>query len=145
RVFAEDGVGLRERACCAHREVIHVSDRRADDDEAAATLIHHRAKIIWRGSGIDSLNHLFADSLPIVERRSTPDLMTNGINPVGYHARVTMLLAAVLIAASQAQGALLDFVAASVNDDAIAESDVRKAMAVSPMRPQTGETPQAYR
>src|SRR5262249_38278858 len=79
------------------------------------------------------------------ERRSTHDSMTNGINPVGYHARVTMLLAAVLIAASQAQGALLDFVAASVNDDAIAESDVRKAMAVSPMRPQTGETPQAYR
>jgi len=47
--------------------------------------------------------------------------------------------------ASMTQGVVLDFVAASVNDDAIAESDVRKAMAVSPMRPQTGETPQAYR
>src|SRR5215468_12276965 len=47
--------------------------------------------------------------------------------------------------ASMPQGAVLDFVAASVNDDAIAESDVRRAMAVSPMRPQAGESPQAYR
>jgi len=58
---------------------------------------------------------------------------------------VTWLLPLLLFAAPAAQGTLLDFIAASVNDDAIAESDVRKAMAVSPMRPQTGETPQAYR
>jgi parvulin-like peptidyl-prolyl isomerase len=64
---------------------------------------------------------------------------------LGYHQRVSFLLPLLLIAAAPAQGTLLDFVAASVNDDAIAESDVRKAMAVSPIRPQSGETPQAYR
>jgi len=49
------------------------------------------------------------------------------------------------MASPQAQSAVLDFVAASVNDNAIAESDVRKAMALSPMRPEEGEAPQAYR
>jgi parvulin-like peptidyl-prolyl isomerase len=58
---------------------------------------------------------------------------------------VTFSLPALLITASLAQGAVLDFVAASVNDIAITESEVRKAMAVSALRPEAGETAEAYR
>jgi len=44
-----------------------------------------------------------------------------------------------------ASSAVLDFVAACVNDNATTESEVRKAMAVSALRPEAGESPQAYR
>jgi parvulin-like peptidyl-prolyl isomerase len=50
-----------------------------------------------------------------------------------------------LMAAVPAAQGVLDFVAASVNDDAIAESDVRKAMALSPMRLEPGESREAHR
>jgi hypothetical protein len=47
--------------------------------------------------------------------------------------------------AASAQGTILDFVAASVNDIAITESEIRKTMAVSALRPEGGETAEAYR
>jgi hypothetical protein len=50
-----------------------------------------------------------------------------------------------LLAATTPPGAIVDHVAASVNDIAIAESEVRKAMAVSPLRPEAGESRDAYR
>ncbi|HEX7252354.1 MAG TPA: hypothetical protein VF376_05685 [Thermoanaerobaculia bacterium] len=55
------------------------------------------------------------------------------------------VLFSLFLAAATAPGAVLDFVAASVNDIAITESEVRKAMAVSPLRPEAGESPDAYR
>ncbi len=50
-----------------------------------------------------------------------------------------------LAAAALAQLATVDRVAATVNDIAIPETDVRKAMAVSALRPEAGEAPEAYR
>jgi parvulin-like peptidyl-prolyl isomerase len=58
---------------------------------------------------------------------------------------VTRLLPLLLITAAMSQGSVLDFVAASVNDIAITESEVRKAMAVSALLPEGGETGEAYR
>ena len=64
---------------------------------------------------------------------------------LGYHQSMTLLMPVVLLTASMAQGSMLDFVAASVNDIAITESEVRKAMAFSALRPEGGETAEAYR
>lgn len=44
-----------------------------------------------------------------------------------------------------APAATVDRIAATVNDVAIAESEVRRAMAVSALRPDPGEAPEAYR
>jgi hypothetical protein len=49
------------------------------------------------------------------------------------------LLANLLLAAALAQAATVDRIAATVNDVAIPESEVRRAMAVSALRPDTGE------
>jgi hypothetical protein len=51
-----------------------------------------------------------------------------------------MLIAALALAA-----AVVDRIAATVNDVAIPESEVRKAMVVSRMRPEPGETREAFR
>jgi parvulin-like peptidyl-prolyl isomerase len=42
-------------------------------------------------------------------------------------------------------GVTVDSIAATVNDEAIAESEVRKAMAVSALRPESGESREAFR
>ena len=55
------------------------------------------------------------------------------------------LLSFLWMTAASAQGAVLDFVAASVNDIAITESEVRKAMAFSALRPEGAETAESYR
>ncbi len=44
-----------------------------------------------------------------------------------------------------AQGAIVDWIAATVDDVAIVESDVRKAMATSPLQRAPGETAEAFR
>jgi hypothetical protein len=49
------------------------------------------------------------------------------------------ILANLLLAAALAQGATVDRIAATVNDVAIPESEVRRAMAVSALRPEPGE------
>jgi len=64
---------------------------------------------------------------------------------LGYHQPMTWLLPLLWMTAASAQGAVLDFVAASVNDIAITESEVRKAMAFSALRPEGGETAESYR
>lgn len=61
------------------------------------------------------------------------------MRPIRYLAA---LLAA---AASLAQTAIVDRVAASVNDVAIPESAVRRAMLLSPLTPEAGESPEAFR
>ena len=55
------------------------------------------------------------------------------------------LIPALLMSASLAQGSIVDRIAATVDDVAIAESDLRKAMATSPLRPAAGESPEVYR
>jgi len=52
---------------------------------------------------------------------------------------------ALLVIASMAQGAIVDRIAATVDDEAITESDVRKAIATSPLRPAPDESPEAFR
>src|SRR5712691_7022351 len=47
--------------------------------------------------------------------------------------------------AALAQGTIVDRIAATIDDVAIPESEVRKAMAVSPLRPAPGETSEAFR
>jgi parvulin-like peptidyl-prolyl isomerase len=58
---------------------------------------------------------------------------------------VTRFLAGLLMTGLMAVGATVDRIAATVNDVAIPESEVRRAMAVSALRPQAGETPDAFR
>src|SRR5512144_2679279 len=55
------------------------------------------------------------------------------------------LLALLLLAISPAPGATVDRIAASVNDTAIAESDVRRAMAVSALTQEKTETAEQFR
>ena len=55
------------------------------------------------------------------------------------------LLLLLLAAPPPDGGVLVDRVAASVNDTAIPESEVRRAMLLSPLRPEPGETPEAFR
>jgi hypothetical protein len=63
----------------------------------------------------------------------------------GYHLTVTLLLPTVLMVASLAQGSIVDRIAATIDDVAIPESEVRKAMAVSPLQPSPGESPEDFR
>jgi hypothetical protein len=50
-----------------------------------------------------------------------------------------------LVTASMAHGVIVDRIAATVDDEAITESDVRKAIATSPLRPAPDESPEAFR
>jgi parvulin-like peptidyl-prolyl isomerase len=50
-----------------------------------------------------------------------------------------------LFVSAMAQGAIIDRIAATVDDEAITESDVRKAIATSPLRPAPDESPDAFR
>jgi parvulin-like peptidyl-prolyl isomerase len=52
---------------------------------------------------------------------------------------------ALLVIASMAQAVIVDRIAATVDDEAITESDVRKAIATSPLRPAPDESPEAFR
>jgi len=64
----------------------------------------------------------------------------------GYHAGVRRFLASILLAVALALTAdVVDRIAATVNDVAIPESEVRKAMVVSALQPEAGETPEAFR
>jgi parvulin-like peptidyl-prolyl isomerase len=54
-------------------------------------------------------------------------------------------LASLLTSPSRGGGEIVDRIAATVNDIAIAESEVRRAMAVSALRPEPGESPEAFR
>ncbi|HYV40298.1 MAG TPA: hypothetical protein VEO02_00755 [Thermoanaerobaculia bacterium] len=61
---------------------------------------------------------------------------------------IRTLIAAALVGLlflGTAGGATVDRIAATVNDIAIPESEVRRAMAVSALRPEAGETPDAFR
>lgn len=50
-----------------------------------------------------------------------------------------------IAAAASLAGELVDRIAATVNDTAIPESEVRKAMLVSALQPEPGESPEAFR
>lgn len=50
-----------------------------------------------------------------------------------------------IAAAASLSGELVDRIAATVNDTAIPESEVRKAMLVSALQPEPGESPEAFR
>jgi parvulin-like peptidyl-prolyl isomerase len=50
-----------------------------------------------------------------------------------------------VFASAMAQGAIVDRIAATVDDAAITESDVRKAIATSALRPAADESPEAFR
>jgi hypothetical protein len=58
---------------------------------------------------------------------------------------VTHVLTRLLLAGLLAQASTVDRIAATVNDVAIPESEVRRAMAVSALRPEAGEAPDAFR
>ena len=58
---------------------------------------------------------------------------------------MTHVLARLLLVGLLAQASTVDRIAATVNDVAIAESEVRRAMAVSALRPEAGEAPDAFR
>jgi hypothetical protein len=65
---------------------------------------------------------------------------------IRYYRIVASLLARLLLAAFLLQGATtVDRIAATVNDVAIAESEVRRAMAVSALTPEPGESREAFR
>lgn len=70
---------------------------------------------------------------------------------VGYHARRMRSASAclgllLLVRPAAAPGPdVVDRIAASVNDSAIPESEVRRAMVVSGLEPGAGETPEAFR
>ena len=53
--------------------------------------------------------------------------------------------AVTIAAAASLSGELVDRIAATVNDTAIPESEVRKAMLVSALQPEPGESPEAFR
>jgi len=63
---------------------------------------------------------------------------------VSIRTLIAAALAGVLVLGT-AGGATVDRIAATVNDIAIPESEVRRAMAVSALRPEAGETPDAFR
>ena len=58
---------------------------------------------------------------------------------------MTHVLAHLLLSGLMAQASTVDRIAAIVNDAAISESEVRRAMAVSALRPEAGEAPGAFR
>ena len=58
---------------------------------------------------------------------------------------MTHVLARLLLAGLLAQASTVDRIAATVHDVAIPESEVRRAMAVSALRPEAGEMPDAFR
>lgn len=60
-------------------------------------------------------------------------------------ARLPPLLLLLAAAAALGQGVLVDRVAASVNDMAIPESAVRRALVLSPLVREPGESPEAFR
>lgn len=63
-----------------------------------------------------------------------------------YHRGVKRLLWVLLAAVAMASlAATVDRIAATVNDVAIPESEVRRAMAVSALRPEQGESPESFR
>ncbi len=55
------------------------------------------------------------------------------------------LLPILLMAASMSQSTIVDRIAATVDDVAITESEVRKSIAISPLSPNPGEAPAAFR
>lgn len=65
--------------------------------------------------------------------------------PLRYHHVVKRLLPLLLLPAAIALAAVVDRIAATVNDVAIPDSEVRRAMALSALRPEPGETPEAFR
>jgi parvulin-like peptidyl-prolyl isomerase len=65
--------------------------------------------------------------------------------PVLYHSSVIILLLELILTAALSQSAIVDRIAATVDDEAITESDVRKAIATSPLRPAPDESPEAFR
>ena len=64
-----------------------------------------------------------------------------------YHRGVSVkrLLPILLLPAAMALSAVVDRIAARVNDVAIPESEVRRAMALSALRPEAGEKPDVFR
>jgi len=58
---------------------------------------------------------------------------------------VIVLLFEVILTAALSQSTIVDRIAATVDDEAITESDVRKAIATSPLRPAPDESPEAFR
>ena len=72
-------------------------------------------------------------------------MLVTGHWPLRYHLPVMPLFFQLLLAGPLAQGSIVDRIAATVDDAAITESDVRKAIATSPLRPEPGETPEAFR
>ena len=58
---------------------------------------------------------------------------------------MTHVLARLLLSSLMAQASTVDRIAATVNDAAIPESEVRRAIAVSALRPEAGEAPDAFR
>jgi hypothetical protein len=62
-----------------------------------------------------------------------------------YHRGVKRLLPILLLPAAMVLSAVVDRIAATVNDVAIPESEVRRAMALSALRPEAGEKPDAFR
>jgi hypothetical protein len=62
-----------------------------------------------------------------------------------YHHGVKRLLPILLLPAAMALSAVVDRIAATVNDVAVPESEVRRAMALSALRPESGESPGAFR
>lgn len=65
--------------------------------------------------------------------------------PVRYHDGVKRWALVLLLAASAALAATVDRVAATVNDVAVPESEVRRAMALSALRPAAGEGTESFR
>src|SRR5207237_6978123 len=81
--------------------------------------------------------------LPLVEPRSTDGPMNRWTD---WLSSVAMpFVSALLLTASLAQGVIVDRIAVTVDDEAITESDVRKAIATSPLRPAPDESPEAFR
>jgi hypothetical protein len=62
-----------------------------------------------------------------------------------YHHGVKQLLPILLLPAAMALPAVVDRIAATVNDVAVPESEVRRAMALSALRPEAGESPETFR
>ena len=76
----------------------------------------------------------------------TAGKIARGSGSAGYPRRVKRFLAVAALAAALALGAeILDRIAATVNDVAIPESEVRRAMVVSALQPEPGESREAFR
>lgn len=60
-------------------------------------------------------------------------------------ARPASVFAIAILAAAVLSGEIIDRIAATVNDTAIPESEVRKAILVSALTPEPGESPEAFR